>query len=271
MALSEGSGAASCVIMGKSTKSVNDMPCALCGESKKLIDAHIIPRPFYPAVEGAEAVILTGPDNLAYPKRAPVGVYDQNILCAECDAELGVLDQHAVEHLLRGKSRSFIHQGRAVGKTYTTADTDTLLRFVVAVAWRASIASHQMFEGIATGPYESAMLEVLKGGDIGSFDAIIAEFDEDAVGFLNPHHSRFDGIRFMVIYAGRFVLYLKLDKRQMPYTFRASALRLAGAVHTVVRDYSRSKEFDLLRMIFEQPHLEPMRRKWAAGPKRKKA
>lgn len=246
------------------------MQCAYCQQDKKLIDAHIIPRPFHPGADGAEAVILTGPDNVAYPRRAPVGVYDQHILCAECDAKLGELDQHAIEHLLRGACRSFVHRGEAVGKTYDTADAEVILRFIIAVAWRASIARHEMFEGVNSGKYESEMLQVLKGGALLNFDAVIAEFNEDTVGFLNPHQSRFDGVRFLVIYAGRFVFYLKLDKRRMPFNFRTIAIRSVGAVRTVVRDYSRSKEFNLMRMIFEQPHLARMREKWAQGPKRKK-
>ncbi len=127
-----------------------------------------------------------------------------------------------------------------------------------------------MFERVTSEKYESEMLQVLKSGDLLNFDAVIAEFDENTVGFLNPHQSRFDGVRFMVIYAGRFVFYLKLDKRQMPFSFRTHSLRISGVVRTVVRDYSRSKEFNVMRMIFEQPHLARMRKKWALGPKRKK-
>ena len=57
--------------------------CKFCGQEKKLIKAHIIPKKFYLNIKN---------DRFSYInvetmecKHTQMGAYDQNILCTECD------------------------------------------------------------------------------------------------------------------------------------------------------------------------------------------
>jgi hypothetical protein len=56
--------------------------CRLCRQPKKLIQAHVIPEAFFREMrvgDGAPPLLVkTG----EYPRRSPIGVYDQTILCA---------------------------------------------------------------------------------------------------------------------------------------------------------------------------------------------
>lgn len=247
------------------------MKCAFCGEEKTLINAHIIPRPFHQeGNDEGDPYVITGPDSPLFPKRAHIGVYDQNILRAECDGFLGQFDKHAIENLLRGEARNFTAGTKLVGRTYPSLDRTLLLKFIVSMAWRACIANQEMFRSFTVGRYEALMLAALKDDDeLSHFDAVVAEFDANGGGFLNPHHTRFGGVRFVLIYANRFAFYLKVDQRPMPETFRVFALTHRGPVRTVVRDYLASKEFGVVRMVMEQPKLDKMRSKWASRAKRK--
>lgn len=183
---------------------------------------------------------------------------------------VGQLDKHAIENLLRGDARNFTTGSKPLGRIYPSLDRTLLLKFIVSVAWRACIANQEMFRNFTAGPYEAMMLAALKDDDnLVDFDAVVAEFDTEGGGFLNPRHTRFGGVRFVLIYANRFAFYLKVDRRPMPATFRLFALTRRAPVMTIVRDYLASKEFGAVRMIMEQPKLDKMRSKWMLQAKRK--
>lgn len=235
--------------------------CKLCGEDKKLIDAHIIPRAFYPPkIPTGDAVIVPSLEG-GYPRRTPIGVYDPKILCAECDGELGLLDEHVATKVLRGKHNAH-HFG--LGREYVDADPELVLRFAASVVWRASVSSHDMFNTMKLGPYTDKLHTWLTGQNPEPpVEGWLAEFERDDVPFLNPALHRFSGVRVAVVYAGRLVFYLKLDRQRLPPEFVALSLVPGRPVWSIVRQFKNGKEFPLMQRMMKNPKMKPVTERWA--------
>lgn len=129
--------------------------CKLCGEEKRLIDAHIVPRCFYPKLPSGEPhYFLTIDGNR--PSRSWTGVYDQNLLCEDCDRALGVFDQYACELLLPWPSRDALLRESngliAKGKDTRYAgyrlfpDVDKLQLFAASLVWRTATSARKEFK-----------------------------------------------------------------------------------------------------------------------------
>jgi hypothetical protein len=59
---------------------------------------------------------------------------------------------------------------------------------------------------------------------------MIAEFDQADVPQLNPTYTRLAGIRFLVLYANRFIFYLKVDKKPTPSQQKSPQTQLLWTV-----------------------------------------
>jgi hypothetical protein len=80
--------------------------CKFCGEKRHLVDAHIIPKAFYDfhARQGPHYIFST---KLPHgPKKAPVGIYDDHLLCRECESRFAYLDTYAAQKLKPWPRRS---------------------------------------------------------------------------------------------------------------------------------------------------------------------
>jgi hypothetical protein len=155
--------------------------CKLCHYDRRLIDAHVIPRAFWqlPGPGEGAAKILSNTTG-TFPRRTRIGVYDSSILCAECDGELGKLDQHAAEMLLQNQPTELFHLAELCGRRYEHADTAMIYRFIVSVAWRASISTQPFFRRVRLGPYERSARHVLLEG----------AYDPDIVCSVNGQKKR---------------------------------------------------------------------------------
>jgi hypothetical protein len=78
------------------------MLCKLCGSEAHLVDSHIIPRPFFVGTcsTSNDGKILSNVPGV-FPKRSPIGPYDDGILCAACDASMGPWDEIGVRYFLQ--------------------------------------------------------------------------------------------------------------------------------------------------------------------------
>jgi len=224
--------------------------CRFCGCQRKLVKAHIIPEAFLalPSVADGAAKILSDKKGV-FPKKTPTGVYDSEILCGACDVELGKLDQHAVEAVLRSENVEDIRdQGVLTGRVYKDADAHLMARFISSVLWRASISSHYFFERVRLGPYEDIIRNWLKGEicQPHSVQPILSEFNKNDIAFLNPHQTRTDGVRFWVIYANRFILNIKTDRQCTPKELDDVALKKESPALSTVRSWEGSKEYPIM-------------------------
>jgi hypothetical protein len=83
------------------------------------------------------------------------------------------------------------------------------------------------------------------------FECLLSEYDLEEVAQLNPTNTRMGDLNFVVLYANRFAFYLKLDQRPLPLTWKEAALAEGRPVLSIVRSWTATKEFKLLKKVVQ--------------------
>jgi len=232
--------------------------CRLCGSSKKLIKAHVIPEAFFRAARGAEPdppLLVSAGD---FPRRAPIGIYDQGILCSDCEERFGDLDAYGAQVLLNDFHAVFqpVERGGVMaGYESTTVDAPKLLRFLVAVLWRASVSDRSFYSTARLGALEpAAAVFALEGrDDAGVFDAVLSRWrqpvreDLPSHFLMDPFRHKYEGVNAYRVYLGESVAEIKVDKRPFPLRMARVGLRSAPPVRLVLRDLARSSDLSAMR------------------------
>jgi hypothetical protein len=80
--------------------------CKFCGMVRRFARAHIIPKSFYGinASQGANFIYSGKQSNK--PKKSPSGIYDEELLCLECESKFSYLDTYAGQKLKPWPRRS---------------------------------------------------------------------------------------------------------------------------------------------------------------------
>lgn len=231
--------------------------CKYCGASSSFINAHIIPEAFFRELrEGTRAPLLITGRVGEFPKKAPIGVYDQEMLCGVCEERFLSEDTYGIDVLLKNFEQLFqpIEGGRAFASD--RIDKNLLLRFFVAVLWRASVSAQPFYRRVALGPYETEALNVLRHPttDITSvFDAVMSRWEEPITGgvttaaMLDPYPERWDGVNAYRLYLGRVVAYVKVDKQPFRAPFANLSLQADGPCQIVSRNFAESKDLRAMK------------------------
>lgn len=76
--------------------------CQGCGLERKLIKAHAIPESFFVKMRSEHGApkIMTDLKGV-YPKKSLIGVYDEQILCRECEDKFQTVDDYGQQILLQ--------------------------------------------------------------------------------------------------------------------------------------------------------------------------
>jgi hypothetical protein len=78
--------------------------CKLCGSEADLIKAHVIPKRFWEIDETRPRPRIVTNIKGIYPKRIPIGVYDQTIVCENCERGFGDYDSYAADLFSTGRT-----------------------------------------------------------------------------------------------------------------------------------------------------------------------
>jgi len=108
--------------------------CKLCGEKPASVASHIIPAAFFRELRnpGGVAPILVTRAPGHPPRRAPIGVYDEGILCDDCELQFQDVDDYGTNVLLKEFETRFERKEAAPGLAFytsTSIDPDKLLQF----------------------------------------------------------------------------------------------------------------------------------------------
>ena len=238
------------------------MICQLCGGDKKLIKAHIIPEGFFRPLRserrGPEIHTNTPGE---YAKRAPVGIYDTGILCAECDNRLAPWDNHVQQVLLQGFSEELaVYENRQkVAYNIVNFDYKLLKLFFISLLWRASISTHKFYQHIAVGPFEPKLKKMILSEEPGlplMFAVTLAKFSNPEVtGILDPHRDKFEGVNYCRFYLTGFVAYIKVDSRSVPDFMKSLYLHPDAPMTVILRDIHQSKDGAVLKDIVRKAVL----------------
>jgi hypothetical protein len=154
--------------------------CKYCGKRKQLVDAHIVPRAFYPTKSDIKVLSK----HTARTPWARKGVYDNAILCADCDGTIGVYDDYAAK-VLRAKPKradlyrteeGLIAKGnntRRFGYWIRNPDVNKLQAFSASLVWRAGQTTRSEMS-IKLGDELLARARRVMEADSDSFFSVVA-------------------------------------------------------------------------------------------------
>lgn len=233
--------------------------CRLCRQKKFLIKAHIIPAGFYRPLKTEKTVpeIHTNIEG-AFPQRSPVGIFDRNILCRECDALMGPWDQHAQNILLKDipEESSIFHHRKRVAYQITKFDYKRLKLFFVSLLWRASISTHVFFKRISLGSQEEILRDMIlnqRPGSLKSYPVTLARFENPAAnGILDPHPEVFDDVKFCRFYLTGYVVYIQVDDKPPPSFLGDFAIKENEPITVIMRNFAESKDGALMLRIAQK-------------------
>lgn len=238
------------------------MQCQYCKEEKKLCKAHIIPESFirfmYPSgkVEGLSLVMLA--ERKEYPSYPRVGLYDETILCAECDGEIGrKYDEYGKTIFLDTEPRKIkgIDSGDAL--VFEGADSDKAKLFLLSVLWRFSISNLPELTMKLPQKFENSLLEMIKNnkaGDLDDFSTVITLFSyqesqkELRKYFQTPGKTRMNGINYWDLYLPNgYKILIKVDSRKQLEELAPLSMATNKPVYVVrYEDFVKTHEFKKL-------------------------
>ncbi|MFH0892176.1 MAG: hypothetical protein V1867_05340 [Candidatus Falkowbacteria bacterium] len=232
------------------------MKCKLCEkEFDKLAESHILAKGFfrymYPKDDNRAFLSSNGKSR---PKRIRTGYYDNEILCIECDNNLGKYDDYAISAFTRKKIVPFPNSDQAY--LMNNVIYSKLKMFFLSLLYRASITSREEFSLINLGEhYEKTLKEMIIKEDIGEFNDfpfIIAKFETAQLpqdiadkSLMSPYRTKIDNINFSVFrIPGGYQAYIKVDKRPLDDLFNQLAIKRDGNLIIIRREnFESSKEF----------------------------
>ena len=243
--------------LGAITKVVFPMnQCRLCGNNNKLIKAHVIPEAFFREIvigdEGAH-LISGSPGEL--PKRSPIGVYDREILCDQCEVKFGRVDDYGVLVLLKRFHELFlpiINEKRIVGYQAENINQDLLLRFLVSTLWRASVSTQPFYDSIDLGPLESLARQTILNPNTPvpiQFTAMLWSWNPNNDSYIatkslmNPFHINGQTINTYRFYFGEVAADIIADTQPIPDNTRILHLLEGPSVIIVAREFTTSKDY----------------------------
>lgn len=234
--------------------------CRVCGALSGLVKAHIIPAAFFRELRDEQvAPLLVAGAPGVLPKKAPIGVYDTNILCAACEAKFLDWDTYGAETFLARFADYFsplTNNGTTVAYESQNVEKPRLLDFLVSVLWRASISTQPFYSTVDLGPHEEevrAAMLISGGSSPPTFDAVLSRWkDEDddvlpTTGLMNPHRERWGEVNAYRLYLGKVVAYIRVDKRPLQAPFSGFSLRAAGPCRIISRRLATSKDLKAMR------------------------
>lgn len=201
------------------------MKCRLCDvelNDGNRCKAHIMPRGLLRSMSPKELgnLLIVGTD-MGKKRRAPGGLYDQDILCNVCDNKFGIYDLYALDFINNSK---LIKHPSGVGWSISGADQNKLKLFCLSYLWRASITSLEEFRGTDLGAiHEERIRQILLAqdpGEVDSYTTIFAKFvraDDNLGAVMFPAKVRIRNLTYYEAYLPRlYKFWVKVDSQVDP-------------------------------------------------------
>ena len=249
--------------------------CKLCDRDRKLIDAHLIPRCMYDLEEKLPLAVV-GIYSGDRPKRSQIGIYDQDILCAECDGKLGVLDEYACKVFDPEKLELKVANatdGLAIDRDGTTfcytiegAQPEILSKFVLSVLWRSHHSSREEAKVVRLGSHADAIKSILLADEpiANHIYSVHIEYNVDFKITMLIGRHRPEGLVLNSFYTRNFGFHMKIDRQDHNEIFRLLCLAenrpvYAMAVNKLGTPFGRTVVSGLKRNFAK--HGDPWKRR----------
>lgn len=135
------------------------MACNLCKEEKKLIKSHIYPEWVYRALYPDGKVDNKNPLRVVsakhdYVQPSPIGIWDENILCLECDQKIGRMYDEPCKKIILDSEPVLFKSIKDEGNVYTLPDVDPnlLKNFILSLLLRSIWSNRKEYDHIKMEP-----------------------------------------------------------------------------------------------------------------------
>jgi hypothetical protein len=235
--------------------------CKLCHQERDLIRAHIIPAAFHRQLQTdtKQPPLVISNNSTVHPKRSPGGLYDENLLCNECEHErFEPWDRYAAECFIHGIERDGrpFHPTENLALVFDSWDQRKLRMFAISLIWRAAVTDNPIFNRVTMGPHEERARQFILQGDPGSpddFSVVLArwvarpEYAGIELTQFSPYCSKLEGINSAKFFLGGVIIHVKCDKRPFADPFPELFLKPDRPVLMVTREIEGSKDILAVR------------------------
>ncbi len=197
-----------------------------------------------------------------FPKKLPVGIYDDSIVTIEGENLFGVWDDYAVKVLIEGWGhfQELVASGEVLAWQLPDYDYSLIKLFALSVLWRAHCSQHPAFAKVQLGPHESVVRQMLLANDPGSpkqYSVNILRWKSQEFGpvLMDPFAEKYKGVNYYRIYCGRYVLYVKVDKRSTIAEFKEFQLGYQKELFLIARELRKSKEWPVMQKVAKKNAL----------------
>lgn len=229
------------------------MSCMICGRVPT-IKSHLIPKTLAREVQVGKAhAYARNSDDFDHTQS---GIYERNILCKDCDNELGKWENIAAKAFRQIREES---KDDPLGEhKLKDVSGDEILRFIAGLLWKYSVASKDNGR-IDLGPYQDLMkgLAFSLQQVPNSIDALVCrlrrhEGDDDVFAYRAPKPDRQEGVNGYRVLVGGMFIFVKTDK-QTPRggALERSAMRGKSDLPYVLL---RAQDFEEYRLSAELAH-----------------
>lgn len=196
--------------------------CKMCGQEKKLIDAHIIPKSFFKYLKNGDDYLyfFTNVNGEIPQKKSQQGIYSKKLVCLDCEKKyFSDCDDYIYKILIKDSIR---HQPvKNSGWLINNCNLNKVKYFVYSLLWRANESEADFFDEIKLGPYLQSVKNFLicSKNDNPNIGYIFARSEEKLVqlSLQCPHKLKkniFDGINIYCFPLGAgYYLYIKIDRK----------------------------------------------------------
>jgi len=224
--------------------------------------SHVIPESFliHRKAQGETPVLATNKAG-TYPKKRPIGEYDSEILCKECETVFNSWDSYGKE-LLINKLNDFKiakKDGNIIGYYTESFDYVKLKMFFISILWRASISKRDLFKNANLGPHEDILRNMITNEDIGTmdyYDVQIFRFSgvDYPIPILMPVEIRSSyGLRYYRIYLGDIFFDIKVDKQKTPAKHNFHIMGKFEKLFVSTVNFRESQEYEVMRAVANAP------------------
>lgn len=239
--------------------------CKICLKEKKLIKAHIYPewvyRAIYPngKVEGLSLLIVSSSNPKT--RKARIGLYDNKILCGDCDNFLGLFDSIGKQALMTDHLLHLFKDLEDMGKVYTINDIDPirLKNFFLSLLFRACLSEREEYKNVdLPNKFTNRLKEIVTNNletSLDEFSIMVTKFrtrnPKNAFEKYTqvPYKNRIDGINFFTLnLPNGYKVIIKADQRPMVSALVPFAMRSNYPIYVMEHEYfEESTEFDWLK------------------------
>lgn len=235
------------------------MACKFCLKDKKCVKAHIIPNSLYEPIFNAKKgmlILSNQPEN--YPKKQHTGIYDENIVCEECERLFSKLDDYANSFFSAEicVDSFIVENNEKVAYIINNYDYNNLKVFLISLLWRASASSQSLFYNVNIGPFENQIKEMIKNNDPGdenTFSFILTRYDNSLASRANlgPFKGKWydSDINCYVFYLFGWKCFIKIDQHHPPEFMRLFMAKPNQPLIILYLDFNKSEKIiDMKKM-----------------------